>query len=73
LSVAEASVRSAESDDEAGGGTVALPRCALDKREKVRESALGLPGVDEEFAPTSRASRNGWQSNVTRGDGPTIG
>jgi predicted DNA-binding protein (MmcQ/YjbR family) len=49
LSVAEASVKSAEPDDEAGGGTVAVPRNALKTWEKVREFALGLPGAAEEF------------------------
>ncbi|EDY55884.1 conserved hypothetical protein [Streptomyces sviceus ATCC 29083] len=47
MSVAEASVRGAEPDEEAGGGTVAVPRNALKKWEKVREFALGLPGVTE--------------------------
>lgn len=49
MSVAEASVNSAEPDDEAGGGTVAVPRNALKTWEKVREFALGLPGAVEEF------------------------
>jgi predicted DNA-binding protein (MmcQ/YjbR family) len=47
--VAEASVRSAESADEAGGVQVAVEKNALKKWEKVREFALGLPGVTEEF------------------------
>lgn len=38
-----------EPDDEAGGGTVAVPRNALKAWEKVREFALGLPGAAEEF------------------------
>src|SRR6059036_4270354 len=49
LSVAEASVRSAEPDVEAGGGTVAVAGNARKKREKVRGFALGLPGAAEEF------------------------
>jgi predicted DNA-binding protein (MmcQ/YjbR family) len=47
LSVAEASVKSTEPDDEAGGGTVAVPRNALKAWEKMREFALGLPGAAE--------------------------
>jgi len=42
-------VKSAEPDDETGGGTVAVPRNALKTWEKVREFALGLPGAAEEF------------------------
>ena len=42
-------MRSVEPDEEAGGGTVAVPRNALKKWEKVREFALGLPGAAEEF------------------------
>ncbi|MGX1478925.1 UNVERIFIED_CONTAM: putative DNA-binding protein (MmcQ/YjbR family) [Streptomyces canus] len=42
-------MKSAEPDDEAGGGTVAVPRNALKTWEKVREFALGLPGAAEEF------------------------
>ncbi|WP_405468951.1 MmcQ/YjbR family DNA-binding protein [Streptomyces canus] len=38
-----------EPDDEAGGGTVAVPRNALKTWDKVREFALGLPGAAEEF------------------------
>ena len=49
MSVAEASVKSTEPDDEAGGGTVAVPRNALKTWEKVREFALRLPGTAEEF------------------------
>jgi hypothetical protein len=45
LSVAEASVRSAEPDDEAGRYAVAVPGNALKKWEKAREFALGVPGV----------------------------
>ncbi|MDH6438431.1 putative DNA-binding protein (MmcQ/YjbR family) [Streptomyces sp. SAI-144] len=42
-------MKSAEPDDETGGGTVAVPRNALKTWEKVREFALGLPGAAEEF------------------------
>jgi predicted DNA-binding protein (MmcQ/YjbR family) len=49
LSVAEASVRCAEPDDEPGGTTMAVPKNALKKWEKVRAFALGLPGAVEEF------------------------
>lgn len=42
-------MKTAEPDDEAGGGTVAVPRNALKTWEKVREFALGLPGAAEEF------------------------
>ncbi|GAA2392429.1 hypothetical protein GCM10010378_37780 [Streptomyces viridochromogenes] len=45
LSVAEASVRCAEPDDEPGGEAVAVPEAALKKWEKVREFALALPGA----------------------------
>lgn len=42
-------MKSMEPDDEAGGGTVAVPRNALKTWDKVREFALGLPGAAEEF------------------------
>ena len=42
-------MKSTEPDDEAGGGTVAVPRNALKTWEKVREFALRLPGTAEEF------------------------
>jgi predicted DNA-binding protein (MmcQ/YjbR family) len=48
LSVADVSVRSAELDDEPGGGQVAVPKNALKKWEKVREFALAMPGATED-------------------------
>ncbi|MCX4855366.1 hypothetical protein OG426_45935 [Streptomyces canus] len=39
-----------EPDEEAGGGTVAVPGNALKTWEKVRGFALGLPGAAEAHA-----------------------
>ncbi|MDQ0906218.1 hypothetical protein QFZ22_002203 [Streptomyces canus] len=67
LSEAEASVKSAEPDDEAGGGTVAVPRNALKKWVKVREFALGLPGVAEPRGGAAHRYRP-WGETVTKVD-----
>ncbi|BFO17395.1 hypothetical protein SHKM778_37830 [Streptomyces sp. KM77-8] len=48
LSVAEASVRDAEPDDEPGGKPMAVPPNALKKWDIVRDHALGLPEAAED-------------------------
>ncbi|MDH6515229.1 hypothetical protein M2164_001708 [Streptomyces sp. SAI-208] len=50
-------MRSAESDEEAGGGTVAVSGNALRKWEQAREFALGLPGAEPAGYGLGRA---GW-------------